>query len=80
MQVSIFQILVVVGVAFLLWGNVPRLMKDLGQGLREFQDSFSKKTSSSSPEEKSTPSPNPSQKEDPWADYKTKKRPFDEFM
>jgi Sec-independent protein translocase protein TatA len=74
MQVSIFQILVVLGVAFLLWGNVPRLMKDLGQGLREFQESFSKKDSSQA---KSTET---SQKEDPWADYKKKKKPFDEFM
>jgi Sec-independent protein translocase protein TatA len=75
MQVSIFQILVVLGVAFLLWGNFPRLMKDLGQGLREFQESFSKKDSSQAKQPTE-----PSQKEDPWADYKKKKNPVDEFM
>jgi TatA/E family protein of Tat protein translocase len=75
MQVSIFQILVVLGVAFLLWGNLPRLMKDLGQGLREFQESFSKKDSSQA-KQPTEPSP----KEDPWADYKKKKNPVDEFM
>jgi len=73
MQVSIFQILVVLGVAFLLWGNVPRLMKDLGQGLREFQESFSKKDASQAK------APQTPQKEDPWADYKKKKNPLDEF-
>jgi Sec-independent protein translocase protein TatA len=75
MQVSIFQILVVVGVAFLLWGNVPRLMKDLGQGVREFQNSLSsKKDSSQTQSSSSTPA-----KDDPWADYKKRKDPMDEF-
>jgi Sec-independent protein translocase protein TatA len=50
-------------------------MKDLGQGVREFQNSLSsKKDSSQTQSSSSTPA-----KDDPWADYKKRKDPMDEF-